>query len=120
MNQLNKVDKRLSGEAIAHAAIEGYVGVAEGLGTYNAAHNRANEFFGDVKVTGPTALPAGAAMASSGTAEYNFQRIGITANVEKVFITPQPAESVPNNWERISGNLRVIVPGQKPSQGKKP
>ncbi|HYR77922.1 MAG TPA: DUF2341 domain-containing protein [Pyrinomonadaceae bacterium] len=122
MNQLNKADKSLSGEAIAHAAIEGYVGVAEGLGTYEAAHKRANEFFGDVRVGSIETLPPGAATATSGRTIYDFQRVGIKATVEKIFITPQPAESVPANWERIRGSLRVIVPGQgeKPSQGKKP
>lgn len=121
LNQLRKADSALAGEAIAHAALEAYVGVAEGLSTYAKAHDRANQFFGDVRVGTIQGLPAGAGMSTSGRTDYNFRRIGTTATVEKVFITPQPAESLPNNWERIRGNLRVIVPNQpqKPSQEKK-
>ena len=115
LNQLNKVDKTLSGEAIAHAALEAYVGVAEGLSTYKAAHDRANEFFGDVKVGAIKGLPAGAAMATSGQTVYDFRRVGSKVNVEKTFITPQPAQSLPNNWERIQGNLKIT-----PVQEKKP
>ena len=97
LNQLNKVDKTLGGEAIAHAA----------------AHARANEFFGDVRVGSIEALPQGAAMVTSGRTVYDFRRVGIQATVEKTFITPQPAQSLPNNWERTRGNIRVIVPAQE-------
>jgi len=113
LNQLNKLDKSLGGEVIAHAAMEAYVGVAEGLGTYREAHARANEFFGDVKVGGLEGLPAGAAMATSGRAVYDFRRVGTKATVEKTFFTPQPAQSLPNNWERTQGNIKVIMPSQE-------
>lgn len=89
--------------------------MAEGLSTYKGAHDRANEFFGDVKVGAIEGLPAGAAMATSGRTVYDFRRVGSKVNVEKTFITPQPAQSLPNNWERIQGNLKIT-----PVQEKKP
>ena len=110
LNQLRKAGSEVAGEAIAHEALEAYVSVKEGLNTFDKAHARANEFFGNLRITGPNALPAGAALATSGRAEYDFRRIGVKATVEKTFITPQPAASVSNNWERIRGNIRVIPP----------
>lgn len=117
MRQLNKADPRLSGEAIVHEALEAYAGVAEGKSTFDAAHKRANEFFGNVVVSGIEAVPKGSNPVFTGQAIYNFQRVGVQATVQKPFITPQPAESLPNNWERIRGHVRVIPP--KPTQEKK-
>ena len=84
LNQLNRVDKRLSGEAIAHAAIEGYVGVAEGLATYDDAHARANEFFGNVTSTAAVGQPPGAAMSTSALKTYNFQRVGVSDHGKEI------------------------------------
>lgn len=103
----------LPGEAIAHAAVEAYAGVGEGMSTYDTAHGFANKFFGDVRVSGLNTLPPGAATATSAQATYNFQRVGISVNVQKIFIVPQPAASVNANWERIRGNLIVSTSGQK-------
>jgi len=80
------------------------------LTNFEAAHKRANEFFGHLRVICPNPLPAGAATATSGRADYVFQRIGVTATVEKTFITPQPAADVSKDWERIRGNIRAIPP----------
>jgi hypothetical protein len=44
---------------------------------------------------------------------YNFQRVGISVNVQKIFVVPQPAASVNANWERIRGNLIVSLTDQK-------
>jgi hypothetical protein len=110
LNQLRKAGSEVAGEVIAHEALEAYVGVAEKLRDYEAAHKKANEFFGNVEVRGPDPLPVGAATATTGQAIYNFRRIGVEAKVEKIFITPQPAADVNKNWERIRGNIRVIPP----------
>jgi len=83
------------------------------MGTYDAAHGFANKFFGDVRVSGLNTLPPGAATATSGQATYNFQRVGVSVNVQKIFIVPQPAASVNANWERIRGNLIVSTSDQK-------
>ncbi len=111
LNQLRKAGAEVAGEAIAHEALEAYVSIKEGLTNFEAAHKRANEFFGDLRVSAKIeTLPAGAATATSGRAVYEFQRIGVKATVEKIFITPQPAADVDKNWERIRGNIRVIPP----------
>jgi RHS repeat-associated protein len=113
LSALGRANSILPGEAIAHAAVEAYAGLAEGKDTYDAAHSFANKFFGDVRVTGLNTLPPGAATATSGQATYNFQRVGVSVNVRKIFIVPQPAASVPTNWERIRGNLIVSTTDQK-------
>lgn len=113
LNQLGKANSVLPGEAIAHAAVEAYAGVGEGMNTYDAAHGFANKFFGDVRVSGLNTLPPGAATATSAQATYNFQRVGVSVNVQKIFIVPQPAASVNANWERIRGNLVVSISDQK-------
>jgi hypothetical protein len=102
--------------------MEAYVGIAEGLNTYEKAHARANEFFGNVQVIGPEPLPKGAESATSGRAEYNFRRIGVKVTIEKNFFSPQPAADVPNTWERTRGHIKVVDPKepQKPAQEKKP
>jgi RHS repeat-associated protein len=97
IRQLNKVDPRLSGEAIAHEALEAYAGVAEGKSTFEEAHKRANEFFGSVVVSGIEAVPKSANPTFTGQAIYNFQRLGVRVTVQKLFISPQPAASLPNN-----------------------
>ena len=107
LTQFGKANAQLPGEIIAHAAVEAYAGVGEGKGSYGDAHSFANQFFGNVAVGTVFPLPAGAAIATSGHAAYNFQRIGTTVDVRKIFITPQPSASVSRNWERISGNLLV-------------
>jgi hypothetical protein len=113
LTQLSKGGATLPGEAIAHAAVEAYAGVGEGKGTYAATHGFANQFFGDVAVRNLVTLPPGSATAAGGRATYNFQRLGISVNVQKIFITPQPAATVPTNWERIRGNLVVSTSDQK-------
>jgi len=87
--------------------MEAYVGLAEGKTSFEEAHRRADEFFGNLLLTGPTGLPRGTAQATSGLMLYQFRRIGVDVVVEKRFITPQPMESLPQSWERIRGNLRV-------------
>lgn len=121
MNQLNNADKRLSGEAIAHALMEGYVGIAEGLGTYEEAHARADEFFGNVATTTAVGWPIGAPMSTSAIKMINFQRVGESVMVEKRYVSPIPAASVPGDgWFREQGNLRVIVPPPLPKKENKP
>jgi hypothetical protein len=113
LTQFGKANSALPGEIIAHAAVEAYAGVGEGKGDYTSAHNFANQFFGNIAVGRVFPLPPGAAKATSGHAAYNFQRVGTTVDVRKVFITPQPRASVPNNWERIPGNLVVSTTDKK-------
>jgi hypothetical protein len=110
---LGKVNSALPGEAIAHAAVEAYAGVGEGKNTYEDAHNFANQFFGNVSTTATIAMPPGVATASSAQRTYNFQRIGVSVNVQKIFVVPQPAASVPGNWSKYPGNLVVSTSGQK-------
>ncbi len=113
LNALGKVNSALPGEAIAHAAVEAYAGVGEGKNTYEDAHNFANQFFGNVSTTATIAMPPGVATASSAQRTYNFQRIGVSVNVQKIFVVPQPAASVPGNWSKYPGNLVVSTSGQK-------
>jgi RHS repeat-associated protein len=113
LTQFGKANSVLPGEIIAHAAVEAYAGLAQGKDTYQAAHGFANQFFGNLRYTDPIALPRGAATATSGASTYSFRRVGVDVNVRKIFITPQPAASVPANWERIRGNLIVSTTDQK-------
>ena len=80
---------------------------------YTGAHNLANQFFGGVSYTDPIALPRGAATATSGLSAYTFGRVGATVKVQKVFVVPQPAASVPGNWEHINGNIIVSTSDKK-------
>src|SRR5262249_14236512 len=113
LTQFGKANSALPGEIIAHAAVEAYAGLAEGKDTYQAAHEFANQFFGRISYTDPVALPQGAATATSGVSRYTFGRVSVSVNVQKVFIVPQPAASVPANWERIRGNIIVSTSDTK-------
>ncbi len=113
LTQFGKANSALPGEIIAHAAVEAYAGVGEGKGSYGDADSFANQFFGNVAVGTVSGLPRGAAMSTSGHALYNFQRVGTTVDVQKIFITPQPRVTVPRNWERIPGNLVVSTTDKK-------
>lgn len=115
LTQFGKANSVLPGEIIAHAAVEAYAGLAEGKDTYADAHAFANKFFGNIAVGDPLGLPRGARTSTSGVATYNFQRVGVSVNVQKIFIVPQPAASIPANWERIRGNIIVT-----PADLKKP
>jgi hypothetical protein len=115
LTQFGKANAVLPGEIIAHAAVEAYAGLAYGKDTYQSAHNFANQFFGNLRITDLTALPPGATTATSGHAIYQFRRVGVDVIVLKFFTTPQPAVSVPANWERIRGNIIV-----NPTDTKKP
>ncbi len=106
---LNKVDPSLSGEVIAHEALEAYVSVAEGLKEVQRAHARANEFFGDVSITKHESVNAAGGNVYIGKAVYTFGRIGISANVEKRFVTPIPQQELKNKWgSGGGGNIRVL------------
>jgi len=113
LTQFGKANSQIPGEIIAHAAVEAYAGVGEGQGDYVNAHAFANRFFGNVGYTDPVGLPPGAARSTSGMATYTFPRLSTSVNVQKIFITPQPRESVPKNWERIPGNLVVSTADKK-------
>jgi hypothetical protein len=113
LTQFGKANSGLPGEIIAHAAVEAYAGVAEGKTNYLDAHNFASGFFGKLHYTDPVGLPRGAANSTSGVATYSFDRLNISVNVQKIFITPQPRASVPKNWERIPGNLVVSTTDKK-------
>jgi len=111
---LNKVDPSLSGEVIAHEALEAYVSVAEGLKEVQRAHARANEFFGDVLISNYQSVNALSGNVYIGKADYNFRRIGITANVEKRFITPIPQQELQSKWGAGGGgNIRVLPPAPR-------
>ena len=116
LNQVNKVDKSLGGEVIAHAAMEAYLGVAEGL-KYEEAHARADQFFGNVAVSGVQLSPPGAKIATGGQATYNFQRLGIPVMVQKTFVSPQPAADI-TNLGGPPGHLRVVAPSPATPQTK--
>lgn len=108
---LNKVDSSLSGEVIAHEALEAYVSVAEGLNTVQKAHARANEFFGNVSIENHAAVSVIGGNVYTGKADYNFRRIGITVNVEKRFVTPIPQQELQSKWgSGGGGNIRVLPP----------
>jgi RHS repeat-associated protein len=113
LTQFGKANSALPGEIIAHAAVEAYAGVAEGKTNYLDAHNFASQFFGKLHYTDPVGLPPGAAKSTSGVSTYSFERLGTSVNVQKIFITAQPSESVPKNWERIPGNLIVSTTDKK-------
>jgi hypothetical protein len=111
LTQFGKADSKLPGEIIAHAAVEAYAGVGEGKGNYRDAHGFANQFFGNVLVTNVHGL--GGTRSSSGVGRYDFRHPGITVNVTKIFITPQPRASVPKDLERIPGNIVVSTTDKK-------
>jgi hypothetical protein len=101
LTQFGKANSAIPGEIIAHAAVESFESLAQNL-DYTGAHNFANQFFGAVRYTDPIALPPGAKTATSGVSQYTYGRLGTTVNVQKIFVTPQPAASVNANWERIN------------------
>jgi RHS repeat-associated protein len=112
LNQLNNANPALAGEVVAHEAMEAF-GSAGGIPSYELAHVFANQFFGNVEGSSPQGLPTGAASITSARRIYNFKRLGIEVTVEKTFVTPQPAESLPQSWDRTRGNIRVIPPTQE-------
>lgn len=112
LNQFGKANSALPGEILAHAGVEAFESQAQNL-DYTGAHNFANKFFGDISVGNLFTLPRGAATATSGQATYNFQRVGVSVNVQKIFVVPQPAGSVNQNWERINGNIVVSTSDKK-------
>jgi len=112
LTQFGKANSALPGEIIAHAAVEGFESLSQNL-DYAGAHNFANQFFGNISVGDLVSLPRGAATATSGQATYNFQRVGVSVNVQKIFVTPQPAGSVNTNFERIKGNIVVSTSDKK-------
>jgi len=108
---LNKVDPSLSGEVIAHEALEAYVSVAEGLKEVQRAHARANEFFGNVSVSNYDSVNVLGGDVYIGKAVYTFGRIGISVNVEKRFVTPIPLRELQSKWGAGGGgNIRVLPP----------
>ncbi len=121
LNELNKVNPALAGEVVAHEAMEAYA-AAGGISSFQLAHIFANQFFGNVNVSDITGVPAGASTVSGAQMTYEFRRIAEKVTVERTFVTPQPAESLPNALDKVGGRIRVIAPGQdqKPNQEKKP
>jgi RHS repeat-associated protein len=113
LNELNKVDSALSGEIVAHEAMEAW-GSAGGLSNYQLAHVWANQFFGQIDTLSSETLPTGAAIATSSRSVYNFSRSGTKVTVDRIFVTPLPAETVRNNWDRITGTIKVIPPNSGP------
>ena len=121
LDQLNNANPALAGEVVAHEAMEAY-GSAGGIPSYQLAHIFANQFFGDVGPSFIESLPVNAVSSSAARISYNFKRLGTEVTVEKTFVTSVPAASLPNNWHRMKGDIRVIPPsqGSKPIQEKKP
>jgi len=97
LDAANRANGQISGEVIAHEALEAY-GSSFANGTdYGLWHGYANQFFGNV-VNGPEnyTLRSGGQQPFY-TQTWNFQRMG--ANVEvKTVVTPVPAQSLPQAY----------------------
>jgi RHS repeat-associated protein len=114
LNELNKVGAALSGEVVAHEAMEAWAS-ALGSPNYLFSHITADQFFGQVETGGYETFPDGSPTAISARAVYNFKRIGMKATVEKTFVTPIPAAQVSGrNWEGLNGAIKVIPPKSGP------
>jgi RHS repeat-associated protein len=113
----------LSGEVIAHEAIEGY---ESSLGLddpedpnalFNESHATANQFFGDVTISLPDASGLAGARVSSREATYNFRRLGTLVTVSKKFKTPIPVESITSaNFPNLVGDIDKVVVRNTPTQ----
>ena len=58
-------------------------------------------------------LPEGAPMATSARATLNFRRLQTKVNIEITLTTPQPAQSLPNRFDYLQGNVKVVKPEEK-------
>jgi hypothetical protein len=85
----------------------------KGLNNYDLAHALANTFFGDIKVEQIGGLPEGAAIATSARATLNIRRLQTKVNIEMTLTTPQPAQSLPNRFDYLQGNIKVVKPEEK-------
>jgi hypothetical protein len=109
---LNQVDQVVAGEMVAHEIMEAFAS-KKGLTNLTLAHTFADQFFGDVTVEGIGGLPEGARMATSARATLNFRRLQTKVNIEITLTTPQPAQSLPNRFDYLQGNIKVVKPEEK-------
>lgn len=117
LSKLNGVNKSLSGEVIAHEAIEGYessLGLDDPdnpYSLYDESHATANQFFGDVGIQLSDASSLAGARVSSRDAIYNFGRLGISVSVTKKFKTPVPLASITSaNFPNIVADIDRVAP----------
>ena len=119
-------NKTLSGEVIAHEAIEGYESSLDTMdeedaglsyqqtGQFRRSHTTANQFFGDVTITLADVSGLSGARVSSRDATYNFGRIG-SVTVTKKFKTPVPLASI-TSFENAVGDIDKVVAPNSPAQ----
>jgi hypothetical protein len=109
---LSQLDQVVAGEFVAHEIMEAFAS-KQGLQNYLLAHTYANKFFGDIRVEQIGALPQGAALATSARATLNFQRLQTKVPIEITLTTPQPAQSLPDRFDYLQGNVKVLKPSEK-------
>ena len=110
---LDQLDQVVAGEFVAHEIMEAF-GSKQGLNHYQLAHAYADKFFGDIGVTRTGGLPEGARMATSARATLTFKRLETQVDIEITLRTPQPAESIPRNFDYLRGNIKVLKANQNP------
>ena len=109
---LNQLDQVVAGEFVGHEIMEAF-GSKKGLSVYKLAHAYANTFFGDIAVENVGGLPEGAQIATTARATLNFRRLQTKVSIEITLTTPQPAQSLPNTFDNLQGNVRVVKPEEK-------
>lgn len=109
---LDQLDQVTAGEFVAHEIIEAF-GSKRGLANYQLAHALANTFFGDIKVEDISGLPEGAEMATTAQATLNFRRLQTKIPIQISLTTPQPAQSLPNRFDYLQGDIKVVKPKEK-------
>jgi RHS repeat-associated protein len=109
---INQLDQVVAGELVAHEVMEAF-GSKKGLSNYQLAHAYANTFFGDIKVEQVEGLPEGAQIATTARATLNFRRLQTNVSIEISLTTPQPAQSLPNRFDYLQGNIKVVKPEKK-------
>jgi RHS repeat-associated protein len=109
---LNQLDQVVAGELVAHEIMEAFAS-KQGLSNYQLAHAYANTFFADIKVEQVGGLPEGSQMATTARATLNFRRLQTKVSIEISLTTPQPAQSLPNRFAYLQGNIKVVKPEEK-------
>ena len=107
-----KLNQDVAGEFAAHEIMEAFAS-KQGQQDFQLAHAYANKFFGDVRVEQIGGLPEGAQTATTARATLNFRRLQTKVSIEITLTTPQPAESLPNRFDYLQGNIRVLKPNEK-------
>jgi hypothetical protein len=115
LNVLGGADKALPGEVIAHAALESFDSASKDP-TYDAAHDFANKYFGQVKIVGPKPLDSPRGGIGGLAYYYEFQRNHINLFVVREFDTPIPFQSLPrgNNPRALPGNITKVEKDNNP------